>query len=372
MCDDKKIIIYGHGCIGSKFSKILSLYPDSGYKVVGFTNSYDSYEGAELEEYEYIPRNQITKLVTDYIIIAISRESLTEEEVLNIKRYFEGEIDENKIMYWDEFVNILRKEKIILRYSESTDKEIQETLKWLRTHELTVRNQFENLDQNYYQVFTDEENGFPYIMFNGYRMYYPLTTRFVEREGKRWIINAVENDQYVGSPHLYVTKTHMVTNGATIVDAGVAEGNFVLSHINTIKKAYMFECEAKWLEVLALTFKPFKEKVVIIPKKLGDHDNNEYVTLDSVISENVNFVKMDIEGAEVPAILGGMELLKRSNAKLSICTYHRKNDEKYISFLLKALGYRTSYAKGRMFFMYDDDIDYSLDFRHGVMYGVKE
>lgn len=76
---------------------------------------------------------------------------------------------------------------------------------------------------------------------------------------------------------------------------------------------------------------------------------------------------MDIEGAEVSTILGGIELLKRGNIKLSVCTYHRKNDAKYLEFILGALGYKVSYSNGFMFFAYDENIDYSLDFRREVL-----
>ncbi len=97
-----------------------------------------------------------------------------------------------------------------------------------------------------------------------------------------------------------------------------------------------------------------------------------YTTLDSSISEKIDFLKMDIEGYEVRALLGGINVLTSSDAKLSICAYHRQYDSKYIEFMLNAMGYRVSRSNGCMFFLYDEDIDRSLDFRNGVLYGDKE
>lgn len=86
------------------------------------------------------------------------------------------------------------------------------------------------IKKKYYQVFWDETNGYPYVIFNGYKMYYPKQTEFVVLDGKQYIINAVENEQYSGSPHLYLTDSHMLKNDYVIIDAGVAEGNFTLAN----------------------------------------------------------------------------------------------------------------------------------------------
>ena len=49
-------------------------------------------------------------------------------------------------------------------------------------------------------------------------------------------------------------------------------------------------------------------------------------TLDSLISEPVDFLKMDIEGAELPALHGATRILKESRPILAISIYHSLDD----------------------------------------------
>ena len=42
--------------------------------------------------------------------------------------------------------------------------------------------------------------------------------------------------------------------------------------------------------------------------------------------EPVSFIKMDIEGAEIAALKGAAELIRRRRPDLAICTYHSISD----------------------------------------------
>ena len=65
----------------------------------------------------------------------------------------------------------------------------------------------------------------------------------------------------------------------------------------------MIECEHKWVEALKKTFEHWKEKV-IVEKMLGDTDDETHISIDGLLKdEKVNFIKMDIEGAEVNAYM---------------------------------------------------------------------
>ncbi|MDR2532922.1 MAG: FkbM family methyltransferase [Oscillospiraceae bacterium] len=58
----------------------------------------------------------------------------------------------------------------------------------------------------------------------------------------------------------------------------------------------------------------------------GTHET-ELTTLDSEFAdETVSFIKMDIEGAELSALKGGEEIIRRCKPKLAICVYHELED----------------------------------------------
>lgn len=50
------------------------------------------------------------------------------------------------------------------------------------------------------------------------------------------------------------------------------------------------------------------------------------ISLDEDIQEDVTFIKMDIEGFEIPAILGAKHHIRNETPKLAICTYHVVSD----------------------------------------------
>lgn len=86
-------------------------------------------------------------------------------------------------------------------------------------------------------------------------------------------------------------------------------------------------------------------------KQVADQSNNEEefntfiqtvncVRLDDWCKENnvePTFIKMDIEGAEVGALKGAAETIKRLKPKLSICLYHKITDMWEVPLLIKSL-----------------------------------
>lgn len=58
---------------------------------------------------------------------------------------------------------------------------------------------------------------------------------------------------------------------------------------------------------------------------------------DDLCKEQVTFIKMDIEGAEMSALRGAAELIKRCKPKLAICVYHKLEDLWEIPLYIKSL-----------------------------------
>ena len=172
------------------------------------------------------------------------------------------------------------------------------------------------------------------------------------------------------SPHLYIQRNGgKIKEDSVIVDAGVCEGNFALRYADKAKRIYLIESDIRWMEPLKRSFYDYRDKTILVNKYLEGYNSSDTVTLDSIIEEKVDFLKMDIEGAEVKALLGAKELLTRSRARCAICSYHRQNDEKYIRHILESYGYTTDVSSGYMFFIGDNAIADSMDFRRGIVYG---
>jgi FkbM family methyltransferase len=66
-------------------------------------------------------------------------------------------------------------------------------------------------------------------------------------------------------------------------------------------------------------------------------------TIDQLVAESslsrVDFIKMDIEGAEVPALLGAKQTIRTFRPKLAISAYHRPDDLVTIPRLFEKFGY---------------------------------
>jgi FkbM family methyltransferase len=52
----------------------------------------------------------------------------------------------------------------------------------------------------------------------------------------------------------------------------------------------------------------------------------ETVTIDSSINSKIDFIKLDIEGAEIQAIKGAQRVIHNFKPKLAVCVYHNQKD----------------------------------------------
>lgn len=182
-------------------------------------------------------------------------------------------------------------------------------------------------------------------------------------------------EQDVNSPHRYQTDCFHVNQNDVVLDAGVAEGNFALDIIDLVDKLYLVECDERWVKALKCTFAPYKDKVEIIQGMLGD-GNKGSKTIDEIIGTGkVDFIKLDIEGAEGEALSGSEQTLKQNNVKLDICVYHNDDDEKKVKQFLGEMGYETKVSDGYMVFISEQFLEAEVttpQFVRGLVRGKKK
>ena len=356
----KNIVLWGTGETAQSLLKHRKLFLKNR-EITYFVDNNKNLWGKTFHDFPVISPNELQNLNFDEIVIS---------SILYSKEIISQITDELGISRDKATTpNDIFKEALIEKYDNSNDKEIQDIIAHYRTSGFNIFGKYPERPRKPYYVKRDSDD-MPYIMFEGKKMFYPRNRKFAQLDDQE-VVYDVLYEQGENSPHLYVKDETEIPGGGVLVDAGVCEGNFALRYIDKVSKCYLIECDPFWIEALKKTFEPYASKVVICDKFLGRNDSEDTIQLDTLVTEKIDFLKMDIEGAEVEALLGAKKTLQRSNARCAICSYHRQKDEEDIKFILSALGYDTETSKGYMFFIYDKNIYYTLDFRRGIVYGKK-
>ena len=177
--------------------------------------------------------------------------------------------------------------------------------------------------------------------------------------------------------------------GEVFVDAGVLDLHTSLRFAQECKKrhisnykVYAFEPDAKSYERCTAIKEQHPEiDIILVNKGLWSSDTTLYfqttgegnakvasegsdrievVSLDSYIKEKVTFIKMDIEGAELEALKGCQNTIKKYRPKLAICIYHKKED------IIEIPGYIMSLVPDYHFYLRH----YSSGFAETVLYAL--
>lgn len=165
-----------------------------------------------------------------------------------------------------------------------------------------------------------------------------------------------------------------INEGDVVIDAGAYVGEFTLLAsilVGSKGKVISFEPDPKNYGILSNNIKNYAlSNVLVLNKGLWSEDKvlclkmydmaSTFIDIDApwpvaditVVSldnelqrlgiSKVDFIKMDIEGAEIEAIKGSKGILTNNNVKLAIASYHLLNNEKThfrLEKLLPELGY---------------------------------
>lgn len=172
------------------------------------------------------------------------------------------------------------------------------------------------------------------------------------------------------APHQYQSPFVHVTAGDVVFDIGAAEGLFALDQIDKASHIVIVESSPDWIKPLQQTFAPYRDKVTIVHKFVSASDTETTISMNSLLADfncNSLFIKMDIEGYELPAIASAEIALKRkATTKMAIASYHKQHDAEELKTLLNKLGYSSEYSNGFMLY-YCYDTPTPPYFRKGII-----
>ncbi len=218
-------------------------------------------------------------------------------------------------------------------------------------------------------VFYDGDKCLYYANVFGKRLY------FKKGIGKKQAItnmNQLLDEQGDNSPHLYISKeeTFFENKDVILIDAGSAEGNFSLEYIDKCKKVYLIEADNTWNDALEATFKFDGDKVSIINTLISDTSDEKSTSLDDLFPDLKNekvFIKMDLEGYGLKAIMGAKNILLHNDVFIANASYHYDDEyekiKKYVESHYK--DYTVDSSDGYALFWYDRNLKYPY-FRKGM------
>jgi hypothetical protein len=214
-----------------------------------------------------------------------------------------------------------------------------------------------------------DKDGFPWVNHGGRRLWFRQGSdpAAVARNYRRLL-----QEQDPASPHCYRPEGFSVGDGDVLLDVGSAEGIFALDNVERAARVMLFEVDPAWIGALERTFEPWRDKVAIINRYASDVDDEDNTTIDTAVKSFASekgalFLKLDVEGAEERVLRGAEAALARSDTRAVVCTYHRHDDHRRLSEVMREQGFEVATSPGYMLFILDRDLRPPF-FRRGVIY----
>ena len=348
---------------GQKANELNQFYHDELFQIEGYIDNDPCKWGEDfLGKKIYSPEQLKKENHIDVFVCMVDKTAVVNQ----IRKNF-GDCDVNIVNE-----RYLIKKKLFTRYKDCKDSEIVKVLEWLRNNEL----------QNFNYEFTskylidsiemrkDYSNGLFYVLYEGKKVYFSSDYRTEEEAKKYYLSLLIEQDQE--SPHRYERGGYEVDEGDVVIDGGAAEGIFAVNIIERARRIYLFEPDEKWCEALYHTFYDYRDKVVIVNKAISDYDSATTTRIDEVVQEEVNYIKLDVEGEEYYALRGALTHLKAGRKiKCAVCTYHQEFAYFAIKDLLESFGFEIIHSEGYMWFAEHFNLVRPPVLRRGLIFARK-
>ncbi len=344
-CENEQIIIFGAGYRKDIAVKFIEKY--GGFEVVEVWDNNKKLsekrvainnKEVEIRQPHSSPKCNIV-IVTDIYFDEINRQLVCE---LGIDK---EQIKRSSYL----FKNF--KQEILRKYCDSKDGYIIGICRYLQEHDLDMFNGQvkREYSRDIFNIQKDTGNGLMYSYWMGKRIY--LSSGIKNELSAKEYLCSLCREQDEDSPHSYHIDKLNLDGEDIVIDGGAAEGFFALQIIDRVKRVYLVEGDEKWVEALKYTFKPYNDKVVIIPKLLDSRDSDTTVSIDHINGiEKVTLIKLDIEGAEQNAIAGGENTFSLDqDVKVVVCTYHNTEDADVLNEYFMRKGFETGFSKGYLF-----------------------
>ncbi len=147
----------------------------------------------------------------------------------------------------------------------------------------------------------------------------------------------------------YLSEGFIPEPGSTVIDCGACDGSTAIKFMNIGYKVYGFEMDRKNFELAKkvaddkgfvvenLSLGSFRHEMRYNPSggsgnawNAGGSEITQVVTLDAYVRENkiprVDFIKLDVEGAELDILKGARTCIARWKPILAISAYHKPDD----------------------------------------------
>ncbi len=368
----KRIILFG---IGENGRKMVSAYVkcDTLFEIIAIADN-----NSELTEYSNIPvirADRISSLQYDEIWVSTIyyreiRDQLEDEYHI-----------EPTVIRYVEFPMPFLEQRIYEKYEDEIkgirkcqSEEMQRVIDYISRKGVRMYCYpfYDEYEEKKFRLVYDPGQGLYYGVYLGHKMYLSkkYDTQLKAENYFRYI--CMEQDRM--SPHCYFAGDFNVQNDDVGIDVGAAEGAFALEVIDRVEHVYLIESDIDWCAALALTFQPYKEKVTIINGFVSDGQDKNQIFLDSLFGDRkIDFIKMDIEGAERKALLGAEKIIEKDMPRLAICTYHHASDNSWIGDWLIGKGYKVTNSAGYVLCQGEWELDNlsEVDFRKALLWAER-